>query len=381
MPLTASAPQAGDLVAGKYILRECLGEGGMGRVFLAEQISLARPVAIKLLQPALATCDALVRQLHTEAIAACRVKHPGAVAVIDCGTTPDGAPYIVMEQVPGRLLSAVIDDEEIPLARAFGIVQQLLCTLKAAHAQRVIHADIKSDNVMIDVDPTSAADTVTLIDFGLARVDGRWEPGDVVSGTPEYMAPELARGESPTVATDLYGVGVILYELLTGQTPFAGGTPEEILRCQLEAEVIPPSRQRPDREIPALLDQIVLRALAKDPRRRFASAVELSRALTDVRNADARPARRSAATSAAHPAASAAAHPAASAAAHPVASAAAYPVASWAAHPAAAPVHAPAVRAPDRSAHAPAARAAGRAVTLPRTSPRGRPQPQLRPSI
>ena len=259
----------------------------MGLVFLAEQISLGRTVAIKLLQPALTANDAVVRQFHTEAIAACRVKHTGAVSVIDCGTTDTGAPFIVMDQVPGRLLSTVIAEEELALPRVIEIVQQLLRTLKVAHAQRVIHADVKSDNVMLD--RTAEGDAVTLIDFGLARIDGRWEPSDVVSGTPEYIAPELVRGEPPTVTSDLYGIGVIMYELLTGLTPFAGGSTEEILRRQLEDEVVEPSQRRPDRGIPALLDQIVLRALSKDPRARFQSAAELARALTAVRKTDARP--------------------------------------------------------------------------------------------
>ena len=272
-----SLPTVGDVVAGKYVLRRLLGEGGMGIVFLAEQLAFGRTVAIKLLQPQLAASAALERRFYDEAVAACRVQHPGAVAIIDVGTTDAGAPFIVMEHVPGRLLSAVIDEEEIAVPRALDIVQQLLRTLKAAHAQGVIHADVKSDNLIAE--PTPEGEAITLIDFGLARLDGKWETGGFVSGTPEYMAPELVRGEAPTVASDLYSVGVILYELLTGVTPFQGGTPEEILRRQLEEEVVPPSRRRPDRDIPAVLDHIVLRALHKEPRARFTSAAELGRAI------------------------------------------------------------------------------------------------------
>jgi len=284
-------PSAGEVVGGKYILRECIGEGGMGIVFLADHASLGRRVAIKLLQPALATYDTLVRRFHTEAVAACRVQHPGAVAIIDCGTTAEGLPFIAMEHVPGRLLSAVIAEEEISLPRALKIIQQLLRTLKAAHANGVIHADIKSDNIIVE--HTADGDAVTLIDFGLARIEGRLDHdhgnGNLVSGTPEYMAPELVRGEPSTVATDLYGVGVMLYELLTGQTPFEGGSTEEVLLRQLEDDAVPPSLQRPDRDIPAVLDQIVLRALHKDPRARFANAGELARALAAASRVGARP--------------------------------------------------------------------------------------------
>lgn len=277
-------PSAGEVVGGKYILRECIGEGGMGIVFLADHASLGRKVAIKLLQPALATCDTLVRRFHTEAVAACRVQHPGSVAIIDCGTTDDGTPFIAMEHVRGSLLSAVIAEEEISLPRALRIIQQLLRILEAAHANGVIHADIKSDNIIVE--HTADGDAITLIDFGLARIEGQEDHdhghGNFVSGTPEYMAPELVRGEPSTIATDLYGVGVMLYELLTGQTPFEGGSTEEILLRHIEDEVVPPSKRRLDRHIPAVLDQIVLRALHKDPRERFANAGELARALAAV---------------------------------------------------------------------------------------------------
>lgn len=273
-----SVPVAGDVIAGKYVLRQLLGEGGMGVVFLADQLALGRSVAIKLLQPELATSEAIVRRFHDEAVAACRVQHPGAVAVFDVGTTDAGTPYIAMEHVPGRLLSAIIDAEEISVPRALKIVQQLLRTLKAAHTHGVIHADVKSDNIIVE--ETLEGEATTLIDFGLARLDGKWESCGFVSGTPEYMAPELVRGEPPTVASDLYGVGVILYELLTGLTPFQGGSTEEIMRRQLEDEVVPPSQVRADRDIPATLEHIVMRALHKDPQARFKSASEMGRAVT-----------------------------------------------------------------------------------------------------
>jgi serine/threonine protein kinase len=280
-----SGPQPGEVVADKYILLERIGEGGMGLVFLAEQRSLARKVVVKLLQPALVACDALVRQFHTEAVAACRVQHPGAVAVIDCGRTAGDLPFLVMEYVPGRLLSALITEEEMEPVRALQIVRQLLHTLKAAHANGVVHGDIKSDNIIVE--PTAGGDAVTLIDFGLARIDGRQDhihvgPGnpDSVSGTPDYMAPELVRGERPSPASDLYAVGVILYELLTRRSPFGGGSSDEVLMRQLEEHALPPSQCRPDRALPALLDEIVLRALDKDPQARFADAGDFARALT-----------------------------------------------------------------------------------------------------
>lgn len=276
-------PKPGDVVDGKYILLERLGEGGMGVVFLAEQPSLARMVVIKLLQPALAKSAALVRQFHTEAVAACRVQGAGAVGIIDYGVC-GGRPFIAMEHVPGTLLSSVIAEEEIRIPRALRIVRQILRTLKTAHARGVIHGDIKSDNVIIE--RTRDGDATTLIDFGLARIEDRPDGSvvrspDSVSGTPEYMAPELVRGELPTPASDLYSVGVILYELLTGRRPFEGSV-DEVLMGQLQEAPVPPSRRRPDHGISAVLDAIVLRALEKDPRARYATAGDLAEALANV---------------------------------------------------------------------------------------------------
>ena len=276
---TDGLPRPGQVLAGKYVLRECIGKGGMGLVFLADQPALARTVAVKILHPGLATNEALVRRFHNEAVAACRVPRPGVVAIFDCGVTPEGTPFIAMEHVPGRLLGRVIAEDEIATPRALDLVGQILRTLEAVHAHGVIHADVKSDNILVE--RTTDGEAITLIDFGLARIDDEWQ-GGMVSGTPEYMAPELVRGEPPTIASDLYGAGVILYELLTGRVPFEGRSTDEVLTRQLEDEAVPPSLRRPEHEIPAALDQIVRRALAKDPRARFASAGELALALAAV---------------------------------------------------------------------------------------------------
>jgi serine/threonine-protein kinase len=280
MALSIRVPVAGDVVGGKYRLRECIGEGGMGVVFLADHLALGGSVAVKLLQPAIAS-DALVRRLYIEARAARLVGHPGAVSVIDCSLSAEEPPFIAMEYVPGRPLGALLAEAALPPPRALAIVQALLRTLEEVHGRGVVHGDIKSSNVIVE--PTAGGDAVTLIDFGLARIadwtDTSADGDDPVSGTPEYMAPELVRGEPPTVATDLYGIGVILYELLTGRTPFEGGATTVVLLRQLEDEPVPPSLRRPGGALSAELDRIVLRALHKDPARRFASAGEIAQAL------------------------------------------------------------------------------------------------------
>jgi serine/threonine-protein kinase len=276
-------PKPGDVLAGRYVVRERIGEGGMGIVYRAEQPALARTVAIKLLHPDLASDEIFSRRFMDEARAAGRIRHCGTVGVLDCDVTADGAPFIVMEHVAGRPLGKIIAEQELPLPRVLAITGQILRSLEAAHAAGVIHADVKSDNFLIDARPEG--DRVTMIDFGLAMIDGAWINSGFVSGTPEYMAPELIQGRPPTISSDLYGVGVILYEMLTGAAPFTGASSQEILSRQLEDEVIPPSLRQPDRDIPSVLDRIVLRALDKDPEARFASAAELAAALREAAKA------------------------------------------------------------------------------------------------
>jgi serine/threonine protein kinase len=271
------SPKPGDVLAGKYVLHECIGAGGMGAVFRADHPTLARQVAIKVIHPHLAAHLMFVRRFHDEALAASRVRHRGSVGIIDFGVATGGMPFIAMELLRGRPLGRIISEEILPLPRALGILDQILDALDAAHTCSVVHGDVKSDNFMVE--QQAHDDVVTMIDFGLARLDGAATSPGLLAGTPEYIAPELVRGAPPTSASDLYGAGVILYELLTGTMPFGGGSTSEILRRQREEAVIPPSRRRPDRGIPAAADAIVLRALAKDPGARFASAQEFRSAL------------------------------------------------------------------------------------------------------
>ena len=272
---------------GSYELLDVIGVGGMGVVFDAE--CDGRHVAVKLLSEQRLSDERALRRFHDEALVGRIINHPNVTATLEEGSTVDGVPFLVMERVCGETLGVRIQREGCPtLPRAVTLIQQILAGLGAMHAVGIVHGDVKSDNVLVErLDDGS--DRARLIDFGLAHVqfsptDDIRRPGpdeELVSGTPEYMAPEVIQGKGSSMSSDLYAVGVILYELLTGSTPFGGGSPAEIVRRHLDDEVVPPSL-RAEVEMPSMLDRIVLRAIAKDPAKRFPDADSFAAALAVV---------------------------------------------------------------------------------------------------
>ena len=277
--LARAQRMVGRILDDKYRLRSCIGIGGSGAVYKADQIALGRTVAIKILRDDLAADARLVKRFQDEALAASRLNHPNTVSIIDYGQTPDGLLYLVMEHLRGPTLTYLLARQKpVPVARVLDIVAQTLSGIEEAHLAGVIHADIKCDNIVVEPRRTGI-DQVKVVDFGIARLVTSPVQGDErnVCGTPEYMAPELIAGAPPGFASDLYAVAIVMYELLIGETPFIGGTAVDILTRQLKLTPSPPSARRAD--VPPEVDEVVLRGLAKRPGDRYGNAAEMRSAV------------------------------------------------------------------------------------------------------
>jgi serine/threonine-protein kinase len=261
----------------------------MGRVYCAEQVALGRTVAVKVVHPHLAGDELASARFLNEARAASRLSHPNSVAIFDFGRTTEGHPYIVMEYLRGRDLGRVaLSEGPLPLRRVVDILRQTLAALDEAHALEIIHRDLKPDNIVLEP-LRSGLDFVKVVDFGLAKLltardlqrparSTLTQPG-LVCGTPEYMSPEQGRGDSLDARSDLYSVGVVLFELLAGSQPFVGETPTQTLLLHLTQPPPDPRDAAPDRAIPAVFAELTLRSLAKSREDRFQTARAFGEAL------------------------------------------------------------------------------------------------------
>ncbi|MFW5876055.1 MAG: protein kinase domain-containing protein [Myxococcota bacterium] len=255
-------------MAGRYRLEARLGEGGMGVVYRARHVLIDRVVALKLIRPDLRGETHLRAWMLREARAANRVDHAHIVEIHDVGETDEGELYLVMEYLVGTSLSSEIGKGQMPIPRAVDVIEQMCAALSRAHDLGVVHRDLKSDNIMLTV-RGGRADFVKILDFGLAHLarDARLAPKGAVFGTPEYMSPEQARGEDVQSCSDLYALGILFFEMVTGQLPFKSSDRETLLEMQRSA---PPPRPRSIRkELPEDAERIILTLLEKDPRRRF----------------------------------------------------------------------------------------------------------------
>ena len=259
----------GTLFDGRYQVVRKLGAGGMANVYLAEDQELGRRVAIKILNDRHAGDEQFVERFRREAKNAAALSHPNIVSIYDRGEA-EGTYYIAMEYLDGRTLKELIVQRgPAPVTVSVEYARQVLSALRFAHRHGIVHRDIKPHNVLVD-----AEGRVKVTDFGIARAGASQmtEAGSIV-GTAQYLSPEQARGGDVDQRSDLYSLGVVLYELITGTLPFNGDTPVEIAMKHLSTVPEPPSERRPD--IPRDLDLIVMRALAKDPDDRYASAEEM----------------------------------------------------------------------------------------------------------
>ncbi|HUS29752.1 MAG TPA: serine/threonine-protein kinase [Kofleriaceae bacterium] len=282
---TATVVQPGEIVADNYEIVDVLGIGGMGVVYKAVQRSLDRVVAIKLPRPELAADLVVRRRLRCEAIAGARIDHPNIVRVLDFGSHRE-VPFVVMEHVAGpRLAHLLAEHGPLPVEMVVQIARQIVAGLQDAHDKGVIHADVKCDNVLVETLRDGNL-FPRLIDFGIARFvdDGslRELEDTTVIGTPEYLAPEVIRGEPPGFTADVYAIGIMLYELVSGATPFGGGTSATVMMRGLEDDAVPLTLRCPDDVIPTGFEEVVMRSLAKDPADRFADARMLAKALDSI---------------------------------------------------------------------------------------------------
>jgi serine/threonine protein kinase len=258
----------GKVVAGRYRLETLLGEGGMGVVYRARHVLIDRVVALKLIRPDLRGETHLRAWMLREARAANRVDHAHIVDIHDVGETEEGELYLVMEYLTGTSLSHECAKGPLPLARAVDVLEQMCAALARAHDLGVIHRDLKSDNIML-TSRGGRRDFVKILDFGLAALarDPRLAPKGAVFGTPEYMSPEQARGEDATAQSDLYALGILFFEMTTGQLPFRSNDRETLLEMQRSA---PPPRPRQLRaDLPQAAENIILKLLEKENRKRF----------------------------------------------------------------------------------------------------------------
>ncbi|MEM1414011.1 MAG: protein kinase [Myxococcota bacterium] len=261
-------PLLNKVIAGRYRLETRLGEGGMGVVYRARHVLIDRVVALKLIRPDLRSETHLRAWMLREARAANRVDHAHIVDIHDVGETEEGELYLVMEYLTGVALSSEISKGQMPIARAVDILEQMCAALARAHDLGVVHRDLKSDNIMLTV-RGGRQDYVKILDFGLAALarDPRLAPKGAVFGTPEYMSPEQARGEDAIAASDLYALGILFYEMVTGQLPFRSSDRDTLLDMQRTAASPRPSKLRKD--LPELAEQICLKLLEKAPESRF----------------------------------------------------------------------------------------------------------------
>ena len=280
----------GMVIRDKYQILQQIGSGGMATVYQVRHLAFNEILAIKLINSQLADGDQFNKRLRAEAVIARKLRHPNAVHVEDLDRTEDGRPFIVMEYVEGQNLRTVIRREgPLPTLRALRIAAQVVSALAAAHKLGIIHRDIKPDNIHLIRLP-DGSDFVKVLDFGIAKftqglASSALTGSGLVVGTPQYVSPEQAMGKQAgdlDGRSDLYTLGIVVYEMVTGRVPFDSDTPVGLLVHHLHTTPVPPDQLRPDLGIPPSVSELLMKALQKNPEHRFRNADEMLNAINTL---------------------------------------------------------------------------------------------------
>ena len=274
----------GKVFAGKYKIESLLGEGGMARVYKATHLEIEKPVVIKLMHSHLPSKGTAVKRFELEIKVTAKLNHPNLVSVFDGGVM-NGNPYLVMEYIRGESLREFISNRgQLPFNQCIAIASQICAGLQEAHNEGVVHRDLKPENIMLRVQ-SDRPDWVKVVDFGIAHLKQgghKLTATGVAVGTVDYMSPEYLSDKPIDHRADIYALGVMLYELLTGRCPFESEVPEAVLAKHLWTNPTPPSNLRRDMTPGCALDLIVEKALEKEPADRFQSTTEMRRALQEA---------------------------------------------------------------------------------------------------
>jgi len=278
-----------DVDNGEYRIVERIGAGGMGSVYKAQQPSMNRMVAIKVLHQKFSDRHDLVARFRREARAMSQLSHPNTARVYKFGELPDGSSYFVMDYMEGKNLATTVREQgPMKVERAINIMVQVCGALDEAHRAGIVHRDLKPENVFL-TNQGGTPDFPKVLDFGLAKVSERQmgrgsmmlTQQGMVFGTPEFMSPEQTQGETLDRRSDIYSLGLILYELLTGKLPFDAKKPVDVMKAHVKDPPIPLSERIPGLTFPPKLDAVIEKSLAKNRDNRYATALELAEALQD----------------------------------------------------------------------------------------------------
>jgi eukaryotic-like serine/threonine-protein kinase len=271
-------PLIGQVLDGRYKIEKVLGEGGMGIVYKAVHTSLGKALAIKVLRPEVSKNEEIVQRFRQEAQSASQIGHPHIIDISDFGTLPDGSTYFAMEYLLGKSLTVAMAEQRFTTERTIHVVRQLAGALGAAHEIGIVHRDLKPDNVQL-IDRGGQKDFVKVLDFGIAKVGGstsKLTQAGQVFGTPHYMSPEQCAGTNVDHRTDIYAVGVMLYEMATGKVPFDADNLMGILTKHLYETPIAPRELAPPVDVAPSMEAVILKCLQKKPDQRYSSMAELA---------------------------------------------------------------------------------------------------------